>query len=419
MRRFLIVYFVVLGGLSALSLFPALVFYLFIITAGILGTIVIASNTVLLYSLASLPALAVLTLRSRPGLVRSTIALLLLAVPIAIAIVPGTISRQQVLSFDQVLSRGDFEKKPTSRPVHIAIALDGPFPYNYFVPADFRLPCDNVCQRLLFNYDVGSVRMVKLPDPARRNPGKTAYLSGATYSVEKRDVCPKTYVAGTFLDSSVYERIAAGECLIQTFENEPPVDTTVTRTTLFPGPSNAVNDEAPMHAKLNSLRLLTIVQQSGAASVAIMRRTEVKTENLAVPFYFGYVSIWNQKTAGPTLGREVQVFKPVEFADILHETFGFSVGPVEPPTAPTLASLPNRILSRSPTEPLTPEQQSVLADAVARLMHNARLSDTDIALMDRLLRDPRVSLPQLKWIIFQVYSKFADQMPPTAPPPRG
>jgi hypothetical protein len=236
MRKFLIVYFIILVLLSIAAFSPPLVFAAAILTFGIAGLAMIAANTVLLYSVASLPALVAVKSGPIVTVARSVFFWIALDIPAVVAIAPGLISQQSARSFVNALGHGDFARRAAERPKSIELGNDDWDFMSFKSPSYVQAPCDDVCRRLLFNHEVERVRMVNLPKPFKHPGGPIA----VTYTIENRASCPDALWPNPAdpPEEALSQRIANGECLIPTVDAPGQVDASLRRKTLY-------NDYAP------------------------------------------------------------------------------------------------------------------------------------------------------------------------------
>src|SRR5262245_8464922 len=160
-RKFLTLYFVIVGIFSLIAMIPGGVLFLALITAMVLplfgagGFIAMAAPTVLLYSAALIPVRLALTAPRRNILRIAATALL----PIVIALVPGTFSRQGATEFAMRMGKDDMRRQAGMQPKRIELIGDprsGLFAYGQTV-GDKDAPCNEICRRLLFNGEVAWV----------------------------------------------------------------------------------------------------------------------------------------------------------------------------------------------------------------------------------------------------------------------
>jgi hypothetical protein len=302
MRRFLIVYFSILVVLSLASYVPGLVFAAAIVTVGVGAFALIAANTILLYSAALLPAHIVL--RS-PLRVPSKIAgfALLLLIPATIARAPGWLSRQLAEQFAREMSLGDYEQPALGRPKSIEIAAGE--------TAARAPPCEDICQRLLFNREVERVRLVRLPFPTAP---RGAASSAVAYSIAQQSPCPQVFPRGAQLDKTVRDRIVGGECLIATVDDQSQPDLKLTRTTLYafdferPDPRYLPQPEIippwPFRSKETRIERLVIEQRGEDAAYHATDRNEARSVGYAILFWIRCAVLrWNPRTKFRTGAR--------------------------------------------------------------------------------------------------------------------
>jgi hypothetical protein len=281
-RKFLIRYFVVFGVLAALAQVPTFVFLAMVLTSGIVGFPMIAAATVLLYSAALLPAWNVAVTPGRSG---QPIVVALL-IPIAIAVVPGALSLSELHQEAAHRATEDFTKPAAGRPR--SVELIGDEDSGLFVngAGDQKAACGDVCRRLLFNREIENVRVTKRSVPSRNGPANV--IGSASYRIERRESCPEAYPEGSRIDTAVRDRIIAGDCLVASAaaDGRPP-EATLSLLTLHDSQLRPLVD-LPWIASIKLIRRLRIEQLERAHATAILQRTEIQGEPLALPFYFGY-----------------------------------------------------------------------------------------------------------------------------------
>ena len=175
-RKLLLSYFIVLALLST----PVLGVLIVVLTLGFGFPLLVAAPTLLLYSVALLPAGLAMTLRR--GRALTIIAALLL--PVGVAIVPGAISQTGGDRYADQMDSQDFARTDQAKPRSIEFIGDE---YNWGVfeksigVGDQRAPCSALCRVLLFNREIDRIRMTK-------HWGDRAPQS-VTYHLEHRDSC--------------------------------------------------------------------------------------------------------------------------------------------------------------------------------------------------------------------------------------
>jgi hypothetical protein len=180
------------------------------------------------------------------------------------------------------LTRGDYWHGAAWRPRRISIAGSD---------IDDHLPCNWICQDLLFNHQVESVQMVKF-SPVQ--PGDTSnnrdLSAGLTYVIERRESCPPANLSNLSI-AKARQQIAAGECLIGRAENEPRADTLLVRKVFFRGNESRApaNITVPWFVTLGALGVLTIEQRREDGGIEpVLRQTFAEIETIAIPFILNF-----------------------------------------------------------------------------------------------------------------------------------
>ena len=337
--KLLIAYFVVLALLSTLAQSTLAVMIVAVLTLGVGIPLLIAAPTLLLYSVALLPAWLAMTHRPRRAL--TLLAALLL--PIGVAIIPGAISQIGGNRYADRMSSQDFAQASQGKPRSIEFVGDvydwGVFERSSQV-GDQRAPCSVLCRVLLFNREVDRIRMTK---DWRDRPSQSV-----TYHVEHRDSCPPAYpVHTTSPEKAFRDRLDAGDCLISETESTSAMAAVVSFITLYSRYRYDIPPaDAPPLVRINSIKRLLIDRREEGSTkpVPILRRTETTITMVALPFYFGYeesmaghtghiiaplVKITHQIDLVDALRKAVKDTHP-DLADVLRDTFNFKIAPIEP-----------------------------------------------------------------------------------------
>jgi hypothetical protein len=372
-----LVTFAVLG--AAGTLFPFGVFIGAIVTVGLLYVLVIPAPTILLYSISILPALMAGRWLSRPWRYAAALASAML-----VAFLPGQLSRMKAETSWRKFSHDDFTGKAPERPRTIEIIGDGKFTV-----------CTELCLRLLFNREVEQIRltMTMADRPHYAGPYSVAYR------IEKRDACPS---ADSIVDKTIRDHIIAGECLISTVRTYEPSDATIAFTQPSPG-----------------LRQLSITQQRPDGTVAqLSQQTESQARVVMQPFFFGYQFPHiesGRDYAGVTIQLQSYPINPIDMVQTMRSIFGFKVAPVDPMPPEDGKEVAKRILALAPdTSPTFSEHQlSLLNDVLVALIAQARLGDTDIELVGRIIQDTRINPDEInrgRSVIQTLFEKHAAQL---------
>jgi len=321
-RKLLLSYFIVLALLSTLAqgfLGGAIIV---VLTLGYGTPLLIAAPTLLLYSVALLPAWLAVIHRPR----RALTILVALLLPLAVAIVPGAISQTGGNRYANQMGSHDFARPGQGKPRSIEFIGDddwGVFEHSFRV-GDQRAPCSALCRMLLFNREVDRIRMTY----ARR-----AAPQSVTYYLEHRDSCPPAYPAHTSSPEKAFrDRLDAGDCLIAEAESTSPMEAAVSFTT----PYNRYRDymppaDTPPLTRIDSIKRLVIErrEEGSKKTVLVVQRNETTIAMLTVPFYFGFEESMAGHT-GHVIAPLVKVTHPIDLVKALRDTFDFKIAQIEP-----------------------------------------------------------------------------------------
>jgi len=338
-RKLLLAYFIVLALLSMLAQSALGVMIVAVLTLGFGFPLLIAAPTLLLYSVALLPAGLAMTHRPR----RALTIVAALALPLGVAVVPGAISQTGGDRYADQMGRQDFARAGQAQPRSIEFIGDvydwGVFERSFRV-GDQRAPCSALCRMLLFNREVERVRMTK-------HWGDRPSQS-VTYRLEHRDSCPPAYPAHTSSPEKAFrDRLDAGDCLLAEAESASPMEAAVGFTTLYSRYRQDIPPaDGPPLIRIDSIKRLVIErrEEGSAKPVPVVLRTETTIAMLTLPFYFGYeesmgghtghiiaplVKVTHQIDLVDALRHTVKDTHP-DLDDALRDTFGFKIAPIEP-----------------------------------------------------------------------------------------
>lgn len=323
-RKILFSYFVALFLLSTIGQTDFGIIVVVLLTFGHGVPLITGAPTLLVYSIALLPAWFGIIHRPIRGWM--IIAGVLLA--IGVAVVPGAISQTGGARYAARLASQDFAQTGLAKPRTIELIGDdewGVFEHGFQI-GDKRAPCSELCRILLFNREVVSVRMTKLV--------RGAAPQSVSYHLEHRDTCPSPYPTGTSSVGKAFDdRLAAGDCLITEVGSMSPMEASVTFTT----PYNRDRDDvapadAPLLTTIDSIKRLVVTrgEETSAKPVLVVLRNETKIAMMTLPFYFGHVESMAGPT-GPVAAPLITTIHAIDLVDVLRDTFGLKIAPIEPP----------------------------------------------------------------------------------------
>jgi hypothetical protein len=419
-EKFLVIYFLFFAALSGIAIMPGGTLFLLIVTGmalplfGIPGFMAAASPTILLYSASLLPLWAALTRTPRrPWRIVAAV-----LVPIAVAGGPGLISLTSTALFAERMSRSDFRHQANPQPKTVELIGDGYSGVFAHVEAigDKYASCNDVCLRLLFNREVEWVRMTRIPVLSLN--ARSGITSSVTYRIESRESCPMVSAMGQTIDKALRDRLIAGDCLIMNAGGDGASDASVKFITTYYGQDypHKLPNQAPSAATIVSVKELDVTQRQGGTFVPILRQTETTSETLALPFYFGAEIHMQGGYNGATIGRQRSALKAVDLAQVLRDTFGFKLDPISPPPRENPLNLVDRILSLPTTvESFSTEQQDIINETLKPMVSKATLSDSDVALVTRVVRDERITSGQIGVTLQSLFRNKPEQLSPLVP----
>ena len=131
-----------------------------------------------------------------------------------------------------------------------------------------------------------------------------------------------------------------------------------------------------------------------------------------MPFYIGTEMHMQGGYNGPTIGRDKNVTKPVDLAQVLRETFGFKIGEISPPPPEDAAKLAERILALPPdaNRKLSAQQQDALNDVLVAMAKQPALSDADVDFVRRIIADHRVTEAKLGVVLQDMFRKYTARL---------
>ena len=399
-------HFIILGAMAAIAQLPIVVFVAMLYTVGVGFVLLAGAATILVYSLALLPLWFAITDRPRSWLRIGGATL----VPIILALALPAFSHIGANRFIESVRGADFAKESAVKPKSIEIVgdqLSGVFAYSHGV-GDKSAECSEICRNLLFNHEVDRVRMTKVLKPVKHL--SPAPPRSVTFRLERRDFCPQVYQDGLWVDQAFGDRLVAGDCLIAGDESGSPIDATINFTTWYDWQHDpAPPEHAPALATIRRVKRLAIERRiEGGATEPLMLRTETTVDTLSIPFYFdyGFSFFEGEGYNGQTIGRSRQVINAIDLAQALRDTFGFKVAPVEPPAQQSVPSADQILtLPQERVPSFSPPQQDFIKDAVLALKMKPSLSDDDVALLRRVIADPRITERHVGAAVLDVFRR--------------
>lgn len=411
-RKFLVFYFLLFGALSIIAAIPGAALVVLLVTAmalplfGVPGFLVVASPTVLLYSVALLPLWFALTAPHR-HIWRIAAAAL---IPTLVATGPALLSRKEAREFGVLASKNDMRRPAAAKPKTIEFIGDGAsglFVYSQAV-GDNNASCNEICRRMLFNGEADWVRMTRTPDiRMNKRSGPTWSI---TYHVEHRPSCPQIHPEGIPIEKAVRDRLISGDCLIAQAGDTTAPDATVKFTTRYfrQHYPPKLPDQAPNLAIIETVKDLRIESGQGGGLSPVVRQTEILAHTLALPFYIGSEMHMQGGYNGPTLGRRKTVMHPIDLAQALRDTFGYAIAEISAPPPEDPARIAERILALPPDadRALSSQQQDAINDVLVAMAKQPTLSDADVDFVRRVIADNRVTEAKLGIVLQNMFRKY-------------
>lgn len=240
--------------------------------------------------------------------------------------------------------------------------------------------CDAACQTLLYG---GEAELVEVLAVA----GRDGTVS-TTWRREARAVCDDPFARADDALPAVRRALAVGDCLVAEPGRLLPDAPWIRLQTRW---ELDVRDEAtsPALYPIDRVLVLTAGPAGSTLDAPVLRHTAVHGQLLQRPTAIVPDSGGMQMSLA--LWREVDVVRPTSWEEGLREAFGHVVAPLPEPGPPDLAFLA-RMLDRPGDTPFGRTAEDLVREAiVARQEDRGRpLSADELAVLDRLLRDPRL-----------------------------
>ena len=348
--RVVAIYLGVLVALTMIALIPGM------ITIGMLffivpGLVLIASTTLLYYSLAALPGYLIAELLGK-RLLGAVVALVTLA---AAALLPHTVSQYQLAS----LVASDHSDPVSSFEPH---SFELPYPErdNYWM--NWRLPeshdttppppCADLCQQLLFKGNIDHViirdhnsrnarftdteTLERQPDGTMRRMVHVTWLPRwRRFHLDHREGCPDTL---SLIAAEYAHEVVGGRCLIEDTIDKPEADVLVSVSK----PLDVLGADGQARPNLNiafaSLEsdptTITITERRDGKAIPVEIRTALHASNAEVPFYFTTRRCGGGEIPNlcPAAATDLFADSAADPFEMLNRRYGLALGPASRPT---------------------------------------------------------------------------------------
>jgi hypothetical protein len=459
MSRGVGIYFGILSALTFVALLPGA------ITIGLLlfilpGRALVASGTLLYYSLAVLPGYFIARhLGNRPLAV--AVAAICLA---AAALLPHYVSGYllgRVVAYDHSDPPTSFQPRSFELPYPEADVLWR----NWQRPENRGInrppPCTDLCQQLLFKGNVDQVFVreqsdpladgtmvitkmaayqisrdgMKLVSPAATAPNQADFFKRKwwRFRLQQRETCPDTM---SLVEGEFVPEVVRGRCLLEDAIDSADADA-VLSISAPPAADGAGNNERESRNSGNALRrmeadptTITITERRDGRAIPAEVKTTLVAQYAQVPFYFGVNSHGGGGIPDASLAVATDPF-PSSFADPF-EMIGrryhlpiaaiplstrFSV-PVSEDDRTTVNAILKRDYGANGYMPMAPSR--LAASFVNARLNSGQLSQDDIELIGALLKQPAFKLPidtklppstyhELAPLLQEIFERIADR----------
>ena len=368
---FIILYFTSLSVLALLSQNATILViaaFMLIIPALIL----VASNTILLYSLALLP----LILAASFGRRAAWVLLPALALSAAIAASIATLPIRARPAFDRFVApylAQDFSTPPL--PGLRTILLERPL-----TRPNAEDGCVALCQNLLYGGDVQSVVQA-------HNDGNVRYW------IEPRDNCPELPTNAP--TPSAQAGSLAGQCVFGERVAEARADVTITTEHLRDDALEATDLGEEHRFRLwgiHEVQRFDIFEFQNGAMAHVERRTNVSGEVAAVPLWIGTQTDGSQIGMVPATARQDVELGDHSIESVLRERYGWRIAPVDN-TGGAEPEYLRELLARpvTPGVAFTRAEHSAIRAALEDIVRRERHTADEIATLRAVIRDPAVT----------------------------
>ncbi|HVG52638.1 MAG TPA: hypothetical protein VM867_13470 [Xanthobacteraceae bacterium] len=306
-------YFGTLIVLAALSHFPVVLFLASVL--GVPALLLVASNTVLLYSVLLLPFF----IWPRQLYVRPLLAFVALLPALIVAFGVPTVSQWRSNAFAAEQMRDDFDRA-TPIPKIRTLTIAG--------PRAAALSCGDTCERLLYNRDVDKVIM------ARWSGAQPDKLPEATaWRVERRPPCAITPATPGPSSMDAKRRFEAGECVLPEINADAEnVDATVAQWPAYMSTPSWADPRSLLDRALFTLHAIERVSLAAGGArngQPVMLRTIVSASALAMPLRFRMGGEAFSPTIVPSRTEAAYVGNATE--NVLRGKLGLKLAPVANP----------------------------------------------------------------------------------------
>lgn len=460
--RWLMMYFSVLAGLTFIAFMrDAITIATFMLIVP--GVVLLATPTLLYYSVAALPGYVVHRIWHNRSLALATSA----ACIASAAVLPHYTS----FFLLEYLVASDHSDPPTVQPRSIAL----PFPEaaSYWTNArqpERHLtyppaPCTDLCQQLLFKAHVAEVVILgnSGDDPLAAGTAfitgaRTLHLSGGKdgkpvvvrvenlpvkspekqreffrpkwrrFRIEQRDICPETW---SLIEGEFIRDVLAGRCLIEDTVDNADADVNVSIAVASSAPVSQHDEASISWREINrGPTTVTITERRANQTVATESRTTLEANYARMPFYFGL------KTGGD-LSMNLMVPKqpfPTRSGDpfeMLNRRYGLSIAPTSAQTRfavpvssntdandrSAVEAILNHDYGQGKFMPMTPSR--LVTSYVNERLTSAQLNEEDLALIRALLKQHAFTaaietklrpsgLQELKPLLPDMFERIAD-----------
>lgn len=282
---------------------------------GLPGTVLVASNTVLLYSVLLLPFF----IWPRALLARPPLALLALAPALIVAFGIPALSQWRRDVFVAGVTRNDFDRvSPGMHPRTLTLVGT----------RAFSVTCNDTCERLLYNGEADKVVM------ARWSGVKPEGAMEATvYRVAHNPPCKITPITPGPHSFGARARMDAGDCIAAELNADAEtVDATVSQWPLYISMSNWSDPRTSIDQfafTLDSIEQVTLFPGGAKATRPVLQQTLVSARAFKSPLHFGLGGQAFSPTIVPAVTEGLYTSDATE--KVLRQKLGLTVEPVVKP----------------------------------------------------------------------------------------
>jgi hypothetical protein len=248
-----------------------------------------------------------------------------------LAIAPPLIVNSRTESRAESWTSGDIPLTGNTAPTN-TIALLLPAILEDTVDGKATTACEELCQRLLYNRAFERVIVGLVGEGASLEFPRQSDL--VAYHVERRESCPVASLGSSWLGDfessgkAVSARIAVGQCLIKDIASLDDAQWILVHRMVYKLRWREASSGWSLTPIIYGVKRLELFARSNAGLQEVLRRTEVATSKLAIPFVMGATEFHFPFPASTGLWRKVEFVNKYSLGEQGRLIFGNGAKPI-------------------------------------------------------------------------------------------